>query len=128
MEHAGDGAGVEVVRGEVALGVLVGGHDQDDALRKHRVLADRALEDDLLVTEPLQRHIALDLLLDVPWRVDDLAPATDQRLEVLDVRHEAEATGARTTWSRSSPAEGCVSIFARDAPQARDGIGGAQGT
>ncbi len=82
------------MRGEVALGVLVGGHDQDDALEKHPVLGDRALEDHLLATEPLQRHIAPDLLLDVPRRVDDLAPATDQRFEVLDVRHEADAIGA----------------------------------
>src|SRR5215207_8639218 len=37
-------------------------------------------------------HVALDLLLDVPRSVDDLAPATDQRLEVLDVRHKAEPT------------------------------------
>src|SRR4029450_1992518 len=50
-------------------------------------------------------HVALDLLLDVPRRVDDLSPATDQRLEVLDGRHKAEPTGARIpTGRRAGPA------------------------
>jgi len=35
VEYAGDHAGVEVVCGEVALSVFVGGHDQDDAFGKH---------------------------------------------------------------------------------------------
>ena len=40
-------------------------------------LSDRALEDHLLVTEPLQRHVAFDLLVDMPRRVHELTPASD---------------------------------------------------
>src|SRR4029453_119785 len=59
----------------------------------------------LLLAEPLQRHVALDLLLDVPRRVDDLSPATDQRLEGLDVRQKAGPTGpGLPTGRRAGPA------------------------
>ena len=66
-------------------------------LRKHRVLGVRALEDHLLVAEPLQCHVARDLFPDVSWRVNELFPATDQRPQVLDVRHRAYAYEAGMT-------------------------------
>ena len=103
VEQARDRARVEVVRHEVALGIFVGGHDQDDALRKHWVLGDRALEDHLLAAEPLQRHLASHLLLEVPRRVNHLAPATDQRLEIPDVRHRLEPIDADLASSGASP-------------------------